>query len=191
MPLFGGGASFPSPWIWAGLVIALTNSNTRQSDVLEHPELAVLAFVFLKPSCRAVRKLATQLEEERPMCKRIKAPSLEQRWLPDEWVRPSWTSQLNVRAWWPQASPERAEESPSWAQNHLAQPQKSWGVTLFRGLPQRLSGKESACNAGASGDAGLIPGSGRSPGVGGYWQPTPVCLPGEFHGQRNLVGYSP
>ena len=21
------------------------------------------------------------------------------------------------------------------------------------------------------------------------WQPTPVFLPGEFHGQRNLVGY--
>ena len=29
--------------------------------------------------------------------------------------------------------------------------------------PQRLSGKESACNAG---DVGLIPGSGRSPGGG-------------------------
>ena len=23
------------------------------------------------------------------------------------------------------------------------------------------------------------------------WLPTPVCLPGEFHGQRSLVGYSP
>ena len=23
------------------------------------------------------------------------------------------------------------------------------------------------------------------------WQPTPVVLPGEFHRQRNLVGYSP
>ena len=23
------------------------------------------------------------------------------------------------------------------------------------------------------------------------WQPTPVFLPGEFHGQRNLGGYSP
>ena len=23
------------------------------------------------------------------------------------------------------------------------------------------------------------------------WQPTPVCLPGESHGQRNLMGYSP
>ena len=29
-----------------------------------------------------------------------------------------------------------------------------------------LSGKESACSAGAAGDPGLIPGSGRSPGEG-------------------------
>ena len=35
------------------------------------------------------------------------------------------------------------------------------------GLPQRLSSKESACNAG---DAGLIPGLGRSPG-GGHCNP--------------------
>ena len=25
----------------------------------------------------------------------------------------------------------------------------------------------------------------------GKWQPTPVFLPGKFHGQRSLVGYSP
>ena len=31
-------------------------------------------------------------------------------------------------------------------------------------------------------------GSERSPGEGG--QPTPVFLPGEFHGQRRLMGYS-
>ena len=36
-------------------------------------------------------------------------------------------------------------------------------------------------------DAGSIPGSGRSPGEGN----TPVLLPGEFHGQRSLAGYSP
>ena len=23
------------------------------------------------------------------------------------------------------------------------------------------------------------------------WQPTPIFLPGKFHGQRSLVGYSP
>ena len=37
-------------------------------------------------------------------------------------------------------------------------------------------------------DAGLIPGSGGSPG-GGHGNSTPVFLPAESHGQRNLVGY--
>ena len=41
-----------------------------------------------------------------------------------------------------------------------------------------------------AGDLGWIPGSGRSLGEG-KWQPTPVLLPGEFHGSRSLVGYSP
>ena len=50
-------------------------------------------------------------------------------------------------------------------------------------LPQWLSGKESACNSGDAGDVGSIPRSGRSPG-GGLGKPTPVFLPGEFHGQR-------
>ena len=39
-------------------------------------------------------------------------------------------------------------------------------------------------------DVGSIPGSGRSPG-GGNGKPTPVFLPGESHGQRSLVSYSP
>ena len=41
---------------------------------------------------------------------------------------------------------------------------------VSQGLPQWLSGKESACNTGEAGDLGLIPGSGRSPG-GGYGSP--------------------
>ena len=40
-------------------------------------------------------------------------------------------------------------------------------------------------------DAGLIPGSGRSPG-GGHGNPFQYpCLPGKSHGQRSLVGYRP
>ena len=38
------------------------------------------------------------------------------------------------------------------------------------GLPQWLSGKESACKSGASGDTSSIPRSGRSPG-GGHGNP--------------------
>ena len=38
------------------------------------------------------------------------------------------------------------------------------------------------------GNLGLIPVLGRSPGEGdGY----PVFVPGEFYGQKSLVGYSP
>ena len=33
-------------------------------------------------------------------------------------------------------------------------------------VPQWLSGEESVCSAGATGDVGSIPGSGRSPGGG-------------------------
>ena len=47
--------------------------------------------------------------------------------------------------------------------------------------------KASACNAG---DLGSIPGVGKIPWRG-KWQPTPVFLPGESHGRRGLVGYSP
>ena len=46
-----------------------------------------------------------------------------------------------------------------------------------------MPGKESACNAGDW--VGKV--SWRR-----EWQPTPVFLPGEFHGRkRSLVGYSP
>ena len=55
------------------------------------------------------------------------------------------------------------------------------------GFPGGSDGKAFACNAG---DLGLIPGSERSPGEGNG-NPTPVLLPGKFHGWRSLVGYSP
>ena len=49
--------------------------------------------------------------------------------------------------------------------------------------------KNAPANAGDIRDVGLIHGSGRSPG-GGHGNPL-VFLPGESHGQRSLVGYSP
>ena len=60
-------------------------------------------------------------------------------------------------------------------------------IHIYMGFPGSSDGKESACNVG---DLGLIPGLGRSPG-GRAWQSTSVFLPGESHGQRSLVGYSP
>ena len=55
------------------------------------------------------------------------------------------------------------------------------GGQLAFDFPGGSDGKESACNAG---DLGSI--SWRR-----EWLPTPVFLPGEFCGQRSLVGYSP
>ena len=48
------------------------------------------------------------------------------------------------------------------------------------GLPDSSDNKES-------GNPSLIPGLGRSLWRG-EWIPTPVFLPGEFHGQRGLRG---
>ena len=50
--------------------------------------------------------------------------------------------------------------------------------------------KEFTCSAGKPRDLGSIPGWGRSSGVGNG-QPTPVFLPGRFHGQRILADSSP
>ena len=48
-------------------------------------------------------------------------------------------------------------------------------------------GKESVCDAG---DLGFDPWVGKIPWRRA-WQPTPVFSPGESHGHRRLVGYSP
>ena len=41
-----------------------------------------------------------------------------------------------------------------------------WSPAYKEGFPGDSLGKESACSAGDAGDAGSIPGSERSPGVG-------------------------
>ena len=48
--------------------------------------------------------------------------------------------------------------------------------------------KNLPANSGDTRNAGLVPGWGRSPGEGNA---IPVFLPGKFHEQRSLVGYSP
>ena len=60
-------------------------------------------------------------------------------------------------------------------------------TTTLRELPQWLSGKESICQCRRPK---------FDPWVGKIswrrkWQPTPVFLPGKFHRQRILAGYSP
>ena len=61
------------------------------------------------------------------------------------------------------------------------------GLNYILGCPWWLSGKEPTCQCRKSrfdSWVGKIPWRGK-------WQPTPVFLPGESHGQRSLVGYSP
>ena len=65
----------------------------------------------------------------------------------------------------------------------------NWLYSIIKvGLPCSSTGKEPACD---SGHQGLIPGLGSSSREGNGNPLHPVFLPGEFHGQRNLVGYSP
>ena len=56
------------------------------------------------------------------------------------------------------------------------------------GLPSDLAVKNPSADAGDAGSfdswVGKIPWSGK-------WQPTPVFLPGESHGQESLAGYNP
>ena len=58
---------------------------------------------------------------------------------------------------------------------------------MLWGFPGGSDGKESACNAR---NPGSITELGRFHEEG-KWLPTPVFLPGEFHGQRSLMSYSP
>ena len=60
-------------------------------------------------------------------------------------------------------------------------------VILLRGLPWWLRGYIVCLQCGRS---GFDPWVGKIPWRR-KWQPTPVFLPGESHGQRSLVGYSP
>ena len=46
----------------------------------------------------------------------------------------------------------------------------------LKDFPDGSAGKASACNAGDSGDAGSIPGSGRFPGEGNGNRPQYSCL---------------
>ena len=56
-------------------------------------------------------------------------------------------------------------------------------------LPRWLSCKESACQCRRHRRCDFDPWVGKIPWKR-KWQPTPVFLPGKFHGQKSLTGYS-
>ena len=66
---------------------------------------------------------------------------------------------------------------------------KVYEYLLREGLPRWCSGEESDCQCRIHKRRNFNPWVGKIP-WNGKWLPTSVFLPGEFHGQRNLVGYS-
>ena len=60
----------------------------------------------------------------------------------------------------------------------------------WKGFLGGASGKESACQCRRHKRPGFDPWV-RKISWRRTWQPTPVFLPGEFHGHRSLTGYSP
>ena len=61
---------------------------------------------------------------------------------------------------------------------------------LLMGFPSSASGKEPACQCRRCKRCGFNPWLWKIPWRRA-WQPSPVFLPGESHGQRSLVGYGP
>ena len=59
--------------------------------------------------------------------------------------------------------------------------------TQVEDFPSGAAGKESACNAGAAADWGLIPGSERSPG-GGNNNPLQYSCPEKSYGTEGALG---
>ena len=57
-------------------------------------------------------------------------------------------------------------------------------------IPRWQSGKESTCQCRRHKRYGFNPRIGKIPWRR-KWQPTPMFLPGKFHGQKSLAGYSP
>ena len=62
-------------------------------------------------------------------------------------------------------------------------------IILLQGFPGGTSGKESACQCRRHKRSGFDPWVGKIPWRRA-WQPTPVFLPGESHGQKSLMGYT-
>ena len=97
-----------------------------------------------------------------------------------------------LNTWWPGNDPVPSKNTRELMHTLVtitAPSSRRWSITHRTGnillvFPRWLLVKNPPAN---SGNAGSIPGSGRSP-CRRKWQLTPVFLPGKSHGQRSLVG---
>ena len=76
------------------------------------------------------------------------------------------------------------------ANGQLSQDYYRQKVDWAEGLSRWFSGEESACQCRKCSRHGFHPQVRKIPWHRN-WQPTPVFLPGKFHGQRCMAGYSP
>ena len=130
-----------------------------------------------------------EIQIQRPLSPRTKdgdwtstdiKPNLQVRWNPNPCEKTTYTSTNHWQLEWVAISFSRGS---AWPRNWTC-------VFCIVGFPGSTSGKELACQWRRHKRLGFDPWVGKIPWRRA-WQPTPVFLPGESHGQRNLVGYSP
>ena len=104
-----------------------------------------------------------------------------------QWLKLLWgrQSQLRSMLWFMDQSWQK--ETPSLLRDNTDEKGMVIGYTDF---PGDDSGKEPACQCRRRQRCRFNPWVRKIPWRSAL-QPTPVSLPGEFHGQRSLVGYSP
>ena len=76
------------------------------------------------------------------------------------------------------------------ADTPMSKPHVNQFAMVTKGFPSGSAGKEPACQCRRCKRRGFNPWVRKIPWRK-KWQPTPVFLPGKFHGQRSLVGYIP
>ena len=101
------------------------------------------------------------------------------------WQKPTQYCKAIIPQWNKQTHKKRIagqEEFRPWKTPNL--------FSLKGSFPGGISGKEPACQCKRCKRRRFNPWAGKIPWRR-TWQPTPVFLPGESHGQGSLVGYSP
>ena len=96
---------------------------------------------------------------------------------------------VNSRSWWWTGRPGALWFMGSQRVRCDWATELNWTDHIFR-FPTWCSSKESTCQCRKCKRCGFNPCAGKTHWRR-KWQPTPVFLPGESHGQRSLVGYSP